>query len=69
MQGTTVMYEIIILNFDEGSYLCMTTGKVLSKAGKDKKDLYIQAYLERRNYFTPMVYSADEIPGPEALAA
>ena len=36
---------------------------------KEKKDLYLQACLERRRTFTPMVYSAEGIPGSEALAA
>ena len=35
----------------------------------EKKDLYLQAFLERRRNFTPMVYSVDRIPGAEALAA
>ena len=30
--------------------------------------MYLQACLERRRNFTPMVYSADKIPGAEALA-
>ena len=36
---------------------------------KEKKDLYLQAFLECRCSFTPMVYSAEVIPGVEALAA
>ena len=47
----------------------MTTEKVLAKAGKEKKDFYLQACLECRSTFTPMVYSPDIIPGAEALAA
>ena len=43
--------------------------KALAKAEKEKKDLYLQACLERRRNFTPMIYSADKIPGAEALAA
>ena len=35
----------------------------------EKKDLYLQACLERRRTFTSMVYSADGIPGAKALAA
>ena len=35
----------------------------------EKKDLYVQACLERRNAFSPMVYSVDIIPEAEALAA
>ena len=47
----------------------MTPEKALAKAENEKKDLYLQACLERRRTFTPMVYSADGIPGAEALAA
>ena len=63
------MFDIRIVNLDAGSYLCMTPEKALAKAEKEKKDLYLQACLERRRTFTPMVYSADRIPGAEALAA
>ena len=62
------MFDIRIFIFDAGSYLCMTPEKALAKAEKEKKDLYLQACLECRNTFTPMVYSADRIPGAEALA-
>ena len=47
----------------------MTPEKVLAKAEKEKKTLYIQACLERRRTFTPMIYSVDGIPREEALAA
>ena len=68
-QGTTAIFDIRIVNLDAGSYLCMTPEKALAKVEKDKKDLYLQACLERRRHFTPMVYSVDGIPGLEALAA
>ena len=63
------MFDIRIVNLNAGSYLGMTPEEALAKAKKEKKDLYLQACLERRNTFTPMVYSADGIPGAEALAA
>ena len=63
------MFNIRIVNLDAGSYLLMTPEKDLAKAEKEKKDLYLQACLERRRTFTPMVYSADGIPRAEALAA
>ena len=47
----------------------MTPEKALAKAEKEKKDLYLQACLERRRNFTPMVYSSDRIPRAEALVA
>ena len=60
------MFDIQIVNLDAGSYLHMTPEKALAKAEKENKDLYLQACLERRRTFTPMVYSADRIPGAEA---
>ena len=63
------MFNIRIVNIDEGSFLSMTPEKALVKAEKEKKDLYLQACLERRKTFTHMVYSADGITGAEALAA
>ena len=67
-RGTTAMFDIQIVNLDAGSYLHMTPGTALAKAEKEKKFLYLQACLESRRTFTPMVYSADRIPGAEALA-
>ena len=63
------MFDIQIVNLDAGSYLRMTPEKALAKAEKENKDLYLQACLEHRRTFTPMIYSADGIPGAEALAA
>ena len=54
-RGTTLMFDIQIVNFDAGSYLRMTSEKALAKAEKEKKDLYLQDCLERRSSFTPMV--------------
>ena len=63
------MFDIRIVNLDAGSYLRMTPEKALAKAKKENKDLCLQDYLECRRTFTPMVYSADIIPGAETLAA
>ena len=46
----------------------MTPEMALTMAEKEQKGLYLKACLERRRTFTPMVYSADGIPGAEALA-
>ena len=62
------MFDIRIVNLDVGSYLHMTPEKDIAKAEKEKKDLYLQACLECRRTFTPMVYSADRIPRVGALA-
>ena len=63
------MFDNIIVILDAGSCLRMTLEKAIVKRGKEKKDLHLQACLECIRTFTPMVYSADEIPGSEALAA
>ena len=63
------MFDIRIVNLDAGSYLRMTPEKALSKAENEKKYLYLQTSLERRRTFTPMLYSANGIPGAEALAS
>ena len=49
------MFDIRIVNLDAGSYLRMTPKKDLAKSEKDQKYLYLQYYVERRRYFTPMV--------------
>ena len=68
-RGTTAMFDILIVYLDAGSYLRMTPEKALAKAEKENKELYLQACLERRRTFSPMVYSTNAIPGAEALAA
>ena len=63
------MFDIRIVNLDAGSYLHTTPEKALAKAESEKKDLYLQACLERRRTFNPMVFYTDRIPIVEALAA
>ena len=60
--GTTTMFDIRLVNLNSSSYLHMTTENALEKLDKDKQDLYLQACLEPRYFFTPMVYSEDRIP-------
>ena len=62
------MFGIIIVNLDAGSYLHMTPEKALAKAEKGKNDFYLQACVKCRRTFIPVIYSADGIPGAEALA-
>ena len=56
-------------NLDAGSYLCQTSAKALAMAEKEKKDKYLQPFLDCMCSFTPMVYYADGITGMEAIAA
>ena len=62
MRGTTATFDIRIVNINTDSYLRLTPEKALAKADNEKKDLYLQACLERRRTFTPMVYSEDRVP-------
>ena len=57
-----MMFEIRIVNLDTVSYMRMTPEKALEKVEKENKYFYLQACLEHRQTFTPMVYSADGIP-------
>ena len=53
------MFDICIVNLDAGSYVHMMPEKAFEKAENEKKDLYLQACLERRRTFTPAVYYVD----------
>ena len=61
------MFDIQFVNLNAGSYLRMTPENALAKGDKEMKDLYLQACLDCKRTFTPMVYSADRIPGEKAL--
>ena len=54
-QGTTTIFDIRIVNIDAAFYLRMTLEKALAKTEKENKDLYLQACLESKSNFTPMV--------------
>ena len=61
------MFDIQIFNLDTGSYLRMTPERVLVELVKDKNDKCLQAFLDPRQTFTPVVYSVGVIPRAEAL--
>ena len=65
---TSALFDIQIVNLDAGSYLPYTSVKDQEMAEKEKKYKYLQPCLERRQYFNPMVYSADEIIRTEAVS-
>ena len=60
--------DIRITDTDAKSYYNMTSRKVLEKAAKVKKDKYLDACLERRRSFVPLIYSVDGMACKEALA-
>ena len=66
--GTSALFDMQIVNLDTGSYVHQKYAKALSTAENEKKDKYLHNFLDCRNHFIPMVYSADIIPGTEALS-
>eukprot|EP00957_Ditylum_brightwellii_P202475 15330321-Ditylum_brightwellii.AAC.1 len=67
--GVTAIFDGRISCLDCPTYRGKHPDKVLQDAEKAKKKKYLDACLERRRTFTPMVYSADGMPGDEAEAA
>ena len=64
-------YKAIVLNIFciSVSNLHMTPGKAIAKAEKENKYKFPQTCLERRHYFTPLLFYAYGISGEEARAA
>ena len=46
----------------------MDSAKILERAAKQKKAKYLEACLERRRSFAPLVYSVDGMAAKEARA-
>ena len=67
--GTSALFDMQIFNLELGSYLRETSAKALAMEEKEKNDKYLHYCLEGRCSLAPMVYSADGIPGTEAVAA
>jgi len=68
-QGRKTIFDYRITDTDCRSYQNMAPEKVLEKMEGEKKGKYLEACLERRRDFTPMVYTVDGMPGKEARAA
>ena len=67
--STTALFDMQIVNLYVGSYMRHTPENPLAMAEKELNDKYLQSCLDRPQNFTPIVYSADEITGTEAVAA
>ena len=67
-KGETCILDIRITDTDAKSYAGTSSKKVLEKAAKVKKDKYLDACLERRRTFMPLVYSVDGMACKEAKA-
>ena len=57
-----------VTDTDAKFYLASSSEKVLERAAKAKKSKYLDACLERRRSFTPLVYSVDGMACKEARA-
>jgi len=66
--GETCILDVRVTDTDAKSYSSTSSAKVLEKAAKLKKDKYLDACLERRRSFAPLVYSVDGMACKEAKA-
>ena len=67
-RGSGCVLDIRITDTDANSHKDISSAKVLERAAKAKKAKYLQPCLERRQSFTPLVYSVDGMTCKEAKA-
>ena len=67
--GRQCIFDVRITDTDARSYRRKDPQKVIADQEKERKDKYLNACLERRKDFTPLVYSVDGIAGKEAKGA
>ncbi len=65
----TTIFDVRIVHVEAPSYRGQDHAKILARRAKEKKDKHLQACLERRRHFTPLVFSTDGLRSPEADAA
>jgi hypothetical protein len=68
-RGQTCVFDIRITDTEAKSYRSMDPAKVLARGEKEKKDKYLQACVDRRRSFTPLVFSIDGLRGKEGKGA
>ncbi len=68
-RGRTTIFDVQVCDTDAKSYGNRNSKKVLEGAARRKKDKYEEACIERRQDFTPMIYSVDGIVDKHAWAA
>ena len=66
---TTCIFDIRVTDADSASYSQKDTAKSLANQEREKKQKYLQACLDRRRHFTPLVFTVDGVPGVEAQRA
>ena len=67
--GRSTTFDIRITDTDAVSYGNQASDKILESAAKEMRRKYEEACTERRQDFTPMVYSVDGMPCKAAWAA
>ncbi len=68
-RGRTAIFDVQVCDTDTKSYGNHELKKVLEGAARRKKEKYEEACLERRQDFTPMIYSVDGMADKHARAA
>ena len=68
-RGRTTIFDIQVCDTDAKSYGNRKSKKVLESAARRKKVKYEEACLERRQEFTPMLYSVDDMTEKHTRAA
>ena len=68
-RSTTAVFDVRIVDTDAPTYRGRDPKKILAEHEKRKKDKHLDACLQRRRQFTPLVFSVDGLLGPEAQAA
>ena len=67
-RGSGCVLDTRITDTDANSYKDISSAKVLERAAKAKKAKYLQACMDRRRSFTPLVYSVDGMDYKEVKA-
>ncbi len=68
-RGRTTIFDVQICDTDAKSYRNRNSKKVMEGTACRKKDKYEEACLERRQDFTPMIYSVDGTADKHSQAA
>ena len=63
------VFELLILSTDTASYDGRHPHKIMSQHERSKKEKYIEACLERRRHFMPLVFSVEGVMGEERKEA
>jgi hypothetical protein len=68
-RGTTAIFDVRITDTDAKSNHGWDPNKILLSHETRKRDKYLEACLQRRKHFTPLVFSVDGLRGVEPAAA